>query len=337
LYGPTETTIWSTTFLPDSGTEAPCRNVPIGRPISNTRIYLLDDHGAPVPFGAVGELYIGGAGVARGYLNRPDLTAERFLADPFSGKAGARMYRTGDLARYLPDGNLEFLGRNDDQVKIRGFRIEPGEIAARLLEHALVTDAAVVARDDRTGDKRLVAYVVAKTTDGSDEADGAALAAALRAHLGGLLPDYMVPSAFVRLSALPLTPNGKLDRKALPVPEDDAYARRAYEAPRGAVETLLAGIWQELLGIERVGRHDHFFELGGHSLLAVQLLSRALHLGLKFTAADVFQAPVLKDLASKVDLEIQANELGTLCIRAKGITAAALLCSHGFGRLFLCR
>nr|WP_318246611.1 phosphopantetheine-binding protein [Rhizobium sp. T1473] len=165
------------------------------------------------------------------------------------------------------------MGRNDDQVKIRGFRIEPGEIAARLCEHELVGDAVVVARADRTGDQRLVAYVVAKPAHGSDEADCAQLAASLRAHLGSLLPDYMVPSAFVRLDGLPLTPNGKLDRQALPAPDDDAYARTAYEAPQGEVETLLAGIWQELLGLERVGRHDHFFELGGHSLLAVQLLS----------------------------------------------------------------
>ncbi len=272
--------------------------MPIGRPIANTRIYLLDGHGQPVPFGAVGELYIGGAGVARGYLNRPDLTAERFLADPFSGKAGARMYRSGDLARYLPDGNLEFLGRNDDQVKIRGFRIEPGEIAARLLEHELVGDAAVVAHADAAGDKRLVAYVVAKTTDGSAEADGAGLAASLRAHLGGLLPDYMVPSAFVRLDALPLTVNGKLDRKALPVPDDDAYARRAYEAPQGEIETLLAGIWAELLGVERVGRHDNFFELGGHSLLAVRVLVRLTEaLAVELPLAMLFAKPTLADLA----------------------------------------
>ncbi|WP_234894674.1 non-ribosomal peptide synthetase, partial [Sinorhizobium medicae] len=267
LYAPSETTTYSTWIcMPRGDTVVET----IGRPIANTRIYLLDGHGQPVPFGAVGELYIGGAGVARGYLNRPELTAERFIASPFV--EGDRLYRSGDLARYLPDGNLEFLGRNDEQVKIRGFRIEPGEIAARLCEHELVGDAVVVARQDRAGDRRLVAYVVCgPETVADDEDDGSGLAASLRAHLTSLLPDYMVPSAFVRLEALPLTPNGKLDRKALPAPDDDAYARTAYEAPQGAVETALAGIWQELLGLERVGRHDNFFELGGHSLLAVQL------------------------------------------------------------------
>ncbi|MBP2239426.1 amino acid adenylation domain-containing protein, partial [Sinorhizobium kostiense] len=310
-YGPTEATVCATVWnCPDDFDGA---IVPIGRPIANTRLYLLDDHGQPVPFGAVGELYIGGAGVARGYLNRPDLTAERFLADPFSVKAGARMYRTGDLARYLPDGNLEFLGRNDEQVKIRGFRIEPGEIAARLCEHELVGEAVVVARDDRAGDKRLVAYVVAKAADGSDEANGVELAAALRAHLGGLLPDYMVPAAFVRLEALPLTPNGKLDRKALPAPADDAYARRAYEAPQGAIETLLAGIWAELLGVERVGRHDNFFELGGHSLLAVQLMERLRRQSLGVEVRTLFARPVLCDLAASLgshhEVTVPANRI----------------------------
>ncbi|WP_457811529.1 AMP-binding protein [Sinorhizobium meliloti] len=261
-------------------------------------MYLLDGHGAPVPFGAVGELYIGGAGVARGYLNRPDLTAERFIASPFV--EGDRLYRSGDLGRYLPDGNLEFLGRNDDQVKIRGFRIEPGEIAARLCEHAWVREAVVVARQDRAGDQRLVAYVVAKPAHGSDEADGAQLAASLRAHLGSLLPDYMVPSAFVRLDGLPLTPNGKLDRQALPAPDDDAYARTAYEAPQGEVETALAEIWAELLGVERVGRHDNFFELGGHSLLAVQLMERLRRLSLGVEVRTLFAKPVLADLAASL-------------------------------------
>uniref|UniRef100_UPI001FCCE8A8 thioesterase domain-containing protein n=1 Tax=Ensifer aridi TaxID=1708715 RepID=UPI001FCCE8A8 len=204
-------------------------------------------------------------------------------------------------------------------------------IAARLCEHALVGEAAVVARQDAAGDKRLVAYVVCRPELEADEADGAELAAALRAHLGGLLPDYMVPAAFVRLDVLPLTPNGKLDRKALPVPDDDAYARRAYEAPQGAIETLLAAIWEELLDVKRVGRHDNFFELGGHSLLAVQLLSQALHLGLKFSTADIFQAPVLKDLASKVDLEVQANKLGALCVRAKGLQPPLFFVPTGLG------
>ncbi|MGF6813134.1 amino acid adenylation domain-containing protein [Paraburkholderia sp. Clong3] len=297
-YGPTETTVCATTWsCPAAFDEA---IVPIGRPIANTRVYLLAGDGAPVPFGAVGELHIGGAGVARGYLNRAGLTAERFLADPFSDEAGARMYRTGDLARYLADGNLEFLGRNDDQVKIRGFRIEPGEIAARLVEHERVRDAVVVAREDRTGQMRLVAYVVYAPEAGAQEEDQGALAGALRAHLGARLPDYMVPAAFVRLAALPLTANGKLDRKELPVPDDDAYARAAHAAPQGEIETALAGIWAELLGLERVGRHDHFFELGGHSLLAVQLMERLRRLSLGVEVRTLFARPVLCDLAASL-------------------------------------
>ncbi|MGF6813136.1 amino acid adenylation domain-containing protein [Paraburkholderia sp. Clong3] len=305
LYGPTEAAIDVTAWNCPAGFEGSI--VPIGRPIANTRVYLLAGDGAPVPFGAVGELHIGGAGVARGYLNRAGLTAERFLADPFSDEAGARMYRTGDLARYLADGNLEFLGRNDDQVKIRGFRIEPGEIAARLVEHERVRDAVVVAREDRTGQMRLVAYVVyapeagAQHEAGAQEEDQGALAGALRAHLGARLPDYMVPAAFVRLAALPLTANGKLDRKELPVPDDDAYARAAHAAPQGEIETALAGIWAELLGLERVGRHDHFFELGGHSLLAVQLLSRLSRaVGVDVPLTTLFARPVLADLAASI-------------------------------------
>ncbi|MGY3079255.1 aryl carrier-like protein [Bradyrhizobium sp. LM6.10] len=296
LYGPTEAAIDVTAWNCPANFNGAV--VPIGRPIANTRVYLLDGHGAPVPFGAVGELYIGGAGVARGYLNRPELTAERFIASPFVD--GDRLYRTGDLGRYLPDGNLEFLGRNDDQVKIRGFRIEPGEIAARLCEHAFVRDAVVVAQQDGRGDKHLVGYVVCAPEAQSDEVDGPDLANTLRAHLSARLPDYMVPSAFVRLSGLPLTVNGKLDRKALPAPADDAYARAAYEAPRGAIETALAEIWAELLGVERVGRHDNFFELGGHSLLAVQLLSRLRRLSLGVEVRTLFATPVLADLAASL-------------------------------------
>ncbi|MBP1290333.1 hypothetical protein AB7M56_000284 [Bradyrhizobium elkanii] len=264
----------------------------------------------------MGELYIGGAGVARGYLNRPKLTAERFIASPFVD--GDRLYRTGDLARYLPDGNLEFLGRNDEQVKIRGFRIEPGEIAARLCEHAWVREAVMVARQNRAGDKHLIAYVAGAPEAGSDEGDGGGPAGALRAHLSARLPDYMVPSAFVPIAALPLTVNGKLDRKALPAPADEAYALAAYEAPRGEVETMLAGIWAELLGVELIGRHDHFFELDGHSLLAVQLISQALNRGLTLGAADLFQAPVLKLLASKVHLNHLRHTAGVLPVRTNG-------------------
>ncbi|WP_439740577.1 amino acid adenylation domain-containing protein [Bradyrhizobium japonicum] len=294
-YGPTETTVCATTWsCPAEFDEA---IVPIGRPIANTRVYLLDGHGEPVPFGAVGELCIGGAGVARGYLNRPELTAERFIASPFVD--GDRLYRTGDLARYLADGNLEFLGRNDEQVKIRGFRIEPGEIAARLLEHPAVGDAVVVAREDGRGEQRLVAYVVAPEAEESDLAGG------LRAHLSARLPDYMVPSAFVRLARLPLTVNGKVDRNALPAPSEEAYAHRAYAPPQGEIETALATIWAELLGVERIGRHDNFFELGGHSLLAVQLMSRLSQAqGVELPLRTLFARPVLADLAMSIVEEL---------------------------------
>ncbi|MGY3387746.1 amino acid adenylation domain-containing protein [Bradyrhizobium sp. USDA 3311] len=326
-YGPTEATVCATVWNCPADFNGSV--VPIGRPIANTRVYLLDGHGAPVPFGAVGELYIGGAGVARGYLNRPTLTAERFIASPFVD--GDRLYRTGDLGRYLPDGNLEFLGRNDDQVKIRGSRIEPGEIAARLCGHAWVSEAVVVARQDGRGDKHLVGYVVCAPEAQSDELDGADLAGTLRAHLSARLPDYMVPAAFVRLAVLPVTPNGKLDRKALPAPEDAAYARRTYEPPRGEIETALAGLWAELLGLARVGRHDHFFELGGHSLLAVQLLSGAVDLGLNFSAADLFQAPVLKEFASKVHVAPQPSYSGAICAREAGSRPPLFFVPTGLG------
>ncbi|PPB80360.1 non-ribosomal peptide synthetase, partial [Mycetohabitans endofungorum] len=290
-YGPTESTTFTTTYRIDAIREDTL-SIPIGRPIANTQIYLLDRNGQPVPLGAVGELYIGGAGVARGYLNRPELTAERFVCDPFSAEPDARMYKTGDLARYLPDGNLEFLGRNDHQVKLRGFRIELGEIEACLTQHAQVREAVVLAVGEGS-DKRLVAYVVAEPDD--------ALAGTLRTHVAAALPEYMVPSAFVRLDALPLTPNGKLDRCALPAPSADAFAHQAYEAPQGELEIMLAEIWTELLGVEQVSRHDNFFVLGGHSLLAVRLMNRVATLGIVLPLATLFAAPTLAGLAAVLE------------------------------------
>ncbi len=231
----------------------------------------------------MGELHIGGTGVARGYLNRPELTAERFLNDPFAAEPGARMYRTGDLGRWLPDGNIEFLGRNDFQVKIRGFRIELGEIEARLTEHPGIHTAVVLAREDQPGDKRLVAYYVTEAEQDEPDLD------ALRSHLAGTLAEYMVPAAYVRLPALPLTPNGKLDRNALPAPDAGAYSVQDYEPPQGDTEILLATLFAEVLKCERVGRHDNFFELGGHSLSAVQLISRIRHaLQLEVRVAEIF-------------------------------------------------
>jgi arthrofactin-type cyclic lipopeptide synthetase B len=278
LYGPTEAAVDVTAWncarpdVPD--------NTPIGKPIANTRMYLLDAQLQPVPLGVVGELFIGGVQVARGYLNRPELTAERFLKDPFTG---GRMYRTGDVGRYLPDGNLEYLGRNDDQVKIRGLRIELGEIQARLLEYPQVNEAAVVARDDR-----LVAYYTGAPADIEH----------LRAHLLQHLPDFMVPALFVQLDALPLSPNGKLDRKALPAPGMDALRVREYAAPQGDTEILLAQLWAELLKVERVGRHDNFFELGGHSLLAVSLIGRLRQEGMEADVRALFEQPTLAGYAA---------------------------------------
>ncbi|HUB89662.1 MAG TPA: amino acid adenylation domain-containing protein, partial [Dyella sp.] len=293
-YGPTETTTYALTCPISSAWQAH-DNLPIGRPIGNTRAYLLDAQRQPVPRGAVGELYIGGDGVALGYLNRPELEVERFLPDPFVTQPGARMYRTGDLARYLPDGNLVFVGRVDHQVKLRGYRIEPGEIEARLVAHPQVRDAAVLVRQDDAGEKRLVAYVVTEDEGFHD------LAAALRAHLATQLPEYMVPTAYVRLGAFPLTASGKLDRKALPEPDDAAFALHTYVPPQGQIEVRLAALWQDMLGVARVGRHDHFFELGGHSLIAVRLLSRvAQAFGVDVPLALLFNHGTLEAFATEV-------------------------------------
>ncbi|XP_055302606.1 uncharacterized protein LOC129568577 [Sitodiplosis mosellana] len=288
LYGPTETVVFATSWvcnftIPESSP------IPIGRPLPNKRIYLLDTYGEPVPLGAEGEVYIGGAGVARGYLNRPELTAESFLPDPFSDTSWARMYRTGDRARYLPDGSLVYLGRIDQQVKIRGFRIEPGEIEAHVVKHPKVQEAVVQSYNNGS-DARLVAYVMADTDT--------LIAYDLRTFLSISLPDYMVPAAYVFLASLPLTSSGKLDRRALPPPDDEAFARHLYEAPQGEMEEKLADIWREVLCIESISRHDNFFALGGHSLLVVRLLAKLRKVGLDTTAREVFDASSLAMLAS---------------------------------------
>ncbi|AMS12796.1 non-ribosomal peptide synthetase [Pseudomonas chlororaphis] len=276
-YGPTETTVVATSGRIEAG-----QPLHIGTPVANARIYLLDPQLRPVPLGVAGELYVAGAGVARGYLNRPELSAERFLDDPFEGR-GARMYRTGDLARWLADGTLDYLGRNDDQVKIRGVRIELGEIETRLNQLPGIQDAVLLAREDEPGHPRLVAYFTEQ-----EQVEPLAVGE-LRAYLLAQLPDYMVPVAYVKLASLPLTANGKLDRKALPKPDMDAVFCRAYEAPQGELEQALAQIWAEVLKLERIGRQDHFFELGGHSLLAMRMVSQVRQrLGVELTLGELF-------------------------------------------------
>jgi amino acid adenylation domain-containing protein len=291
-YGPTETTTFATTHEVRQ-ISAGARSIPLGRPISNTRVYILDAESRPAPIGVEGEIHIGGAGVARGYLNRAQLNAERFVPDPFV--CGERIYRTGDRGRWLPDGTIEFLGRNDHQIKVRGFRIEPGEIEATLLRHPGVREVLVVGREDAPGDKRLVGYWVAH------EDRPIPSAAELRELAAQSLPEYMVPSAFVCMASLPLTPNGKLDRRALPAPDGVAYASRSYEAPQGEIECALAGHWSELLKVGQVGRHDNFFELGGHSLLAISLVSRIrASLGFEVGLAALFGSPTLSGFAVAV-------------------------------------
>jgi amino acid adenylation domain-containing protein len=293
MYGPTETTIWSTTGKIKHGDDA----VLIGRPIANTQVYILDRYFQPVPAGVAGDLYVGGDGLARGYLNRPSLTAERFVPDPFSTTPGQRLYRTGDLARYLPDGSLDYLGRGDQQVKLRGYRIELGEVEAVLASHPAVREAVVVAREETSGDRRLVAYLVPASTSARPTA------AVLRTHLRERLPDYMVPSAFVLLDALPLTPNGKVDRRALPAPDAPAGTPDSgYVMPRTPTEEVLCGIWTEVLGTPRVGIDDDFFELGGHSLLATQVVSRVREaLQVEVPLRALFEASRPRQLAARVD------------------------------------
>jgi amino acid adenylation domain-containing protein len=303
IYGPTEITMTCAEF--DCALTRGSNSVEIGRPIANKRLYVLDANLSPVPVGVRGELYVAGDGIARGYLGRPALTAERFIPDPFGN--GERLYRTGDEVRHLSDDNLEFLGRLDQQVKVRGYRIELGEIETALRGHAQVKQAVVVAREDDPGDKRLVAYVVPSdlaAVDGNE----------LRRHLKQLLPEFMIPSAFVTLDRLPVTPNGKLDHRALPAPEgrgDDI----GYVAPRNAVEQTLASIWTEVLRVEQIGIHDNFFELGGHSLLATRVVARVRHkLGIDMSLRMLFEAPRIEALAEALaELERdRAERIATL-------------------------
>lgn len=294
-YGPTETVVGCCVYeVPD---QTPLSgSVPIGRPIANTQIYLLNQYLQPVPVGVTGELYIGGDGLARGYLNRPELTAEKFIPNPFSNEPGARLYKTGDLARYLPDGNIEFLGRIDYQIKIRGFRIELGEIEAVLTQHPSVRETVVLAREDSPGDKRLVAYIVPAPGQNPTSSE-------LRRFLKEKLPEYMVPSAFVMLEKMPLTPNGKVDRQALPAPETSRSGlETAYIAPSTPTEEVLARIWAQVLGLEQIGISDNFFELGGHSLQAMQLISKiSVAMNKKISVRLLFLHPTIAELANALE------------------------------------
>lgn len=291
MYGPTETTIWSTTHDVDDPD-----NIPIGRPIANTEIYILDENRQPVPVGVTGDLFIGGQGVVRGYLNRPELSAERFIPNPFKSD-GSRIYWTGDLAKYREDGVIEFLGRVDHQVKIRGYRIELGEIETALGAHPWLREAVVIVREDTPGDQRLVAYIVAKQKAPS--------ASELRDYLRRSLPEYMVPNDIVSLDRLPLTPNGKIDRKQLPTPSQMTTAQAVeYVAPTEGLQQLIANIWQETLKLQSVSVKDNFFDLGGHSLLIVrvhQLLKERIEKPISLT--DLYRFPTIKSLTDFLSLD----------------------------------
>jgi len=298
-YGPTE----NTTFTCCHRITAPLaanRTIPIGKPIANTQVCVLDERLQPLPVGVPGELYAAGDGLARGYLNRPELTAEKFIPHPFSDEPGARLYNTGDLVRWLPDGSIEFFGRADQQVKIRGFRVELGEIETVLGQHAAVKECVVTTREEAPGSKRLIAYLVARQPP-------APAAGELRGFLQTKLPDYMLPSAFVFLEALPLSPNGKVDRRALPAPDDERpKLEKKYVAPRDSTELQLAQIWEDVLGIRPIGVTDHFFDLGGHSLLAVRVVARIdKAMGKQLPVASLFQSPTIERLAAMLRQEGQ--------------------------------
>ncbi|MBN3921606.1 non-ribosomal peptide synthetase, partial [Nostoc sp. NMS4] len=303
MYGITETTV-HVTYRPLSKTDLNGTASVIGRPIPDLQVYVLDEYKQPVPIGVAGEMYVGGAGVARGYLNRPELTAQRFISNPFSNNPKARLYKSGDLARYLPNGELEYLGRIDQQVKIRGFRIELGEIEALLAQHPAIWESAVLVREDEPSNKRLVAYVVPKTKQSPTAAE-------LRRFLKQKLPEYMIPSAFVQLEALPLTANGKVDRRALPVPDTARpELEDVFVAPSTPEEKILAAIWTKVLGVEQVGINDNFFALGGDSIRSIQVLSQAKEQGLSLSVQQLFQYQTIHELVQ--ELKIQENDITKL-------------------------
>jgi amino acid adenylation domain-containing protein len=298
-YGPTETTVTATIFAVPEQAETP-DSIPIGRPLPLRSIYMLDPQGYLVPQGAVGELHIGGRLLARGYLNRPDLTAEKFVPDPFSDLADARPYKTGDLARYLPDGNIEFLGRLDHQIKLRGFRIEMGEIEAVLNQHEAIRESLVVLREDETRGQHLVVYFICPADHQPTDEE-------LRIHLQRQLPAYMVPSAFMQLEHWPVTPNGKIDRSVLPEPGwSSADQPDTYVAPRAHLEQTVAKVWWEVLGLQQIGIHESFFALGGHSLLVMQLLARFQStVGFTLPLHTFFAAPTIAEMAHAIEVAIQ--------------------------------
>jgi aryl carrier-like protein len=280
----------------EMGEAAADRAPDIGRAIANMQLYVLDGHMQPVPIGVEGELYLGGVQLARGYLNRPELTADRFVPHPFGAQPGARLYRTGDVVRYLPDGRLDFVGRNDFQVKVRGYRIEPGEIEHALLQHSAVRECIVVAREDRSGTKQLVAYVVLKQAE-----EEAAVTAALQDAVRERLPEYMVPSAIVVLDAFPLTVNGKVDRHSLPAPKQyHSAAKLPYRAPQTEIEQLLVHIWSQVLRLPQISIHDNFFALGGDSILGISMIAQARQAGLQMTMKQLYQAPTIAQLSNVV-------------------------------------
>jgi amino acid adenylation domain-containing protein len=347
FYGPTESTVWATSTRIEvaqtsGGDSAPAIQSPretqtevcatsIGRPISGLEIFVLDENSQPVPVGVPGEICIGGAGLARGYLHRPALTAERFVPSPFPRSRGERLYRTGDLGRHLRSGKLEFLGRLDNQVKLRGFRIELGEIEAVLSQHPQVEQAVVIIREDQPGDKRLVAYVVPAGAEPDDEVTQ--LPSSLRRSLAAKLPEYMMPSAFVMLTALPLTPNRKVDRRALPKPgEGRRDLEGTYLAPRDNLERQLVNIWQKILDVKTVGVKDHFFELGGDSLLAVRLFAQIENrFGKRLPLAALFQAPTIEQLANVLRETAAAKSWSSLVAIQPHGSKPPLYCIHAAG------